>query len=896
MRHLFLYLCAFVFIGLNMWHFLAQKILRNRFSIVVVILALTGMFAYFAATNLKLDNKYGNMLPKESPAQSSYLKFKSLFGEDGGTLVFAIQDDNLYTAEKIQKWRELGDRIVEVEGVTNVVSEANLIRLVNDTVQRKFVVETIIPDEDFDEAAAKEFERIVRGNPLYEGIIFNNETQVSLMLISVSEEFLSDPKKAKVVLEIEEIAEEYESYFGRIHFAGLPHIRVVIAKRIMDEMYIFIGLAILVTSILIFVFFRSVRIVLICNTVVFIAVIWSMGSIGMFGFNLSILMALIPPLMIVIGIPNCIFLMTKFHREIVEHGNKMKAIQRIVVKIGNATFLTNLTTALGFSTFIFTDSEKLIQFGIIASINIMALFLLSITIIPILVSWNKLPKERHLKHLQNRYTSVLVDRFIFIANYKRPWVYSTVAVVVAISIVGLFKVEATGNLTGDLPDGDAILEDVNFIADNFGGAIPFEIMVNYKEQGRLLSKNTLTRVEEVQQILEDEGVFSKSISIVDMVKFLNMSYYGQTGSYKIMSNQDKRFIKPYIDKFREEYENKGIFGLKQLADTNEMILRIRTQMLDLGSYEVAAIVKDLKLKIDQTLNPDKETLEKLYKDIQANKTGAWEQLISEQKSVVSKLSRELANGDEDLAYEFDSNPKLLESYKEKPEFLPALRNAIDNQYYDFTMTGTSVVAAEGTQYLVKNLLTSLFFAILIISVLMAILFRSWRMVVASLIPNFIPLIVTAGVMGFFHIPIKPSTILVFSIAFGISVDDTIHFLAKYRMELKHRAWAQSECVINALKETGLSMFYTSIILFCGFNMFSLSQFGGTQALGMLVSLTLIVAMVTNLVVLPSILLSLHRWLNTKSFQEPYFQFIEEEEDIDLDALQIEGGEPEKDKE
>ncbi len=878
-----------------MWQFLAQKILRNRIWIIAVLVVMTGVFAYFAITNLKLDNKYGNMLPKESPAQSNYLKFKSLFGEDGGTLVFAIQDDNLYTAEKIKKWRELGSRIAEVPGVTNVVSEANLIRLVNDTVQKKFVVETIISDDDFDEAAAKEFEKIIRGNPLYEGVIFNGDNHVSLMLISVSEEFLSDPKKAKVVLQIEDIALEYESFFGQIRFAGLPHIRVVIAKRIMDEMYIFIGLAILVTSILIFVFFRSLRIVLICNTVVFTAVIWSMGSIGMFGFNLSILMALIPPLMIVIGIPNCIFLITKFHREVVEHGNKMKAIQRIIVKIGNATFLTNLTTALGFSTFIFTNSEKLIEFGIIASVNIMALFILSITIIPILVSWNKMPKARHLKHLQNRYTSILVDRFIRVAKYKRPWVYSITIAVVLVSLVGLSKVEATGNLTGDLPEGDSILEDVNFISENFGGAIPFEIMVSYKEQGRLLSKNTLSRVEEIQTLLAEKGVFSKSISIVDMIKFINMSYYGnQVGGYKIMSNQDKRFIKPYIDKFRDDYESQGVFGLKELVDTNALVLRIRSQMLDLGSYDVAAIVKDLNKKIDFALNPDKAQLEVLYADFKSKKSSAFQSLLSDHKAVISKLSRELAQGDEDLIFAFDSNPDLLSEYKDKPEFLPALRAAIDNQYYDFTLTGTSVVAAEGTQYLVKNLLTSLFFAILIISVLMAILFRSWRMVVASLIPNFIPLLITAGVMGFFHIPIKPSTILVFSIAFGISVDDTIHFLAKYRMELKQRAWAQSECVINALKETGLSMFYTSIILFCGFNMFSLSQFGGTQALGMLVSLTLIVAMITNLVILPSILLSLHRWLNSKSFQEPYFQFLEEEEDIELDALQIEQTENHKD--
>jgi uncharacterized protein len=872
-----------------MWHFIAQRILRNRFGIIAVIMVLTGVFLYFAATNLKIDNKYGNMLPKDSPAQSDYLKFKSLFGEDGGTLVFAIQDEDLYQPEKIKLWRELGQRIDSVPGVTNVISEANLIRLVNDTLNKKFVVETIMGNDDFNQEVGLELEKTIRSNPLYAGVIFNDETHVSLMLISVDEEYLSDPKKAKVVLHIEAIADEYVEHFGQIRFAGLPHIRVVIAKRIMDEMYIFIGLAILVTSILIFIFFRSLRIVLICNIVVFVAVIWSLGTIGMFGFNLSILMALIPPLMIVIGIPNCIFLMTKFHREIVEHGNKMKAIQRIIVKIGNATFLTNLTTALGFSTFIFTNSEKLIQFGIIASINIMALFVLSITIIPILVSWNKLPKARHLKHLQNKYTGILVERFIRLATHKRPLVYTVTAVLIAFSLVGLYKVEATGNLTGDLPEGDPILEDINFISKHFGGAIPFEIMVEYKEPGRLLNKNTLTRIDQVQELLAEKEVFSKSISLVDMMKFINMSFYGNAPQrYKLMSNQDIRFIKPYIYKFREDYESEGVFGLKELVDTNAMILRIRSQILDLGSYEIAELGATLNKEIDAILNPDKKQLEDLYLALEGGDFKAYGGIFTNHKNVISKLGKELAQGDEALMLQFDENPALIENYKDQGEFLPALRKAIDNQYYSFKLTGTSVVAAEGTQYLVKNLLTSLFFAIIIISILMAILFRSWRMVVASLIPNFIPLLVTAGIMGFFHIPIKPSTILVFSIAFGISVDDTIHFLAKYRMELKARAWAQGECVINALKETGLSMFYTSIILFCGFNMFSLSQFGGTQALGMLVSLTLIVAMVTNLVLLPSILLSLQRWLNSKSFQEPYFQFLEEEEDIELDDLKIEG--------
>jgi predicted RND superfamily exporter protein len=871
-----------------MWSFIAQRILRNRLGIVLGIIVLTGVFAYFAATNVKLDNKYGSMLPKESPAQSEYLRFKKLFGEDGGTLIFAIQDGDFYSPKKIERWRELSQRVGKMSGVNSVLSEVNLIKLVNDTVEKKFVVESYFGDTVFNNAVAKTLETEVRNNPFYQNLVFNKDSQVTLMLLSMDEDVLSDPKKAKVVLEIEEIALEYEEDFGKIRFAGLPHIRVVIAKRVMDEMYIFIGLALLVTSILIFVFFRSFRIVLICNVVVFTAVIWSIGSIGMFGFNLSILMALIPPLMIVIGIPNCIFLITKFHREVVDHGNKMKAIQRIIVKIGNATFLTNLTTALGFATFIFTNSERLVQFGVIASINIMVLFLLSITMIPILVSWNKLPKKRHLKHLQNKYTGILVEKFVFLAEKRRPLVYSVTLAVILVSLVGLWKVKATGNLTGDLPDGDPILEDINFMSTHFGGAIPFEVMIEYKEPGRLFSKQTLSRVEELQHYIQENGNFSKSISLVDVLKLVNMSYYGnKVSKFEIPSTQDKRFLKPYIVNFSDQQNENRLFGINELVDTNVHVLRVRSQMLDLGSYDIAKLLDTLNNDFDAILNPDKVKLMGLFAYMEQGDFKAYGLLERDHKSVVAKLGDLLAKNDANLKLAFDQNPDKIKDYFKDPKFLPALKEAIDHQFYNFTITGTSVVAAEGTQYLVKNLFTSLFFAIIIIAILMAILFRSWRMVVASLAPNFIPLLVTAGIMGFFHIPIKPSTILVFSIAFGISVDDTIHFLAKYRMELKARAWAQGACVTFALRETGLSMFYTSIILFFGFNMFSLSQFGGTQALGMLVSLTLIVAMITNLVLLPSILLSLQQWLNTKSFQEPYFQFLEEEEDIELGDLKIE---------
>lgn len=870
-----------------MWQSLSQVILRNRILILSIIVLITGGFAYFASTKLKLDNKYGNMLPKDSPAQRNYLKFKSLFGEDGGTLVFAIQSDKLYTEQNFLKWKELGDRVKAINGVETVVSEALLVQLNNNKEEKKFEPEVIFVDTTFQEKSIGEIKQIIRSNPLYNNILFNDSANVSLMLISVDESFLSDQKKANVVLDIEKLALTYEPYFGKIHFAGLPHIRVVIGKRVINEMYIFIALAIGVTSLLLYIFFRSLRVVLICNLVVIIAVIWSLGSIGLMGFHLSILMALIPPLMIVIGIPNCIFLLTKFHREVADHGNKIKALQRVIVKIGNATFMTNLTTALGFSTFIFTNSEKLIEFGIVASVNILMVFILSITIIPIVFSFTNNPKKRHLRHLENRYTSTLVDRFVDIVSKKRKAVYIVTAGVIVLSVVGLSQIKATGNLTGDLPDGDPILEDVNFIQDHFHGAIPFEIMIDYKESGRLFSRSTLSRIEELQAYFAQDTMFSKSLSIVDFVKVINMAYYNNNPNYyQLIANKDRRFIKPYFDNFRESSEDLGSFSLKELVDTAQTTLRVRMQMRDIGSYEIAEKVDSIKPILDSILNPDKIKLEYYFAALITGNDAYADSILFEYNSVFAKTASLLAKGDDEKQLAFDMNPELIKEYYGQEDFVDAVRGAIDHQYLDYIITGTSVVAAEGTQYLVKNLLTSLFFAIIIIAVLMAVLFRSWRMVIVSLIPNFIPLLVTAGIMGFFHIPIKPSTILVFSIAFGISVDDTIHFLAKYRQELKNRAWDINGCVLNALRETGLSMFYTSIVLFFGFNMFSLSQFGGTQALGLLVSLTLLVAMVTNLVLLPSLLLSLQRKLSTKSFREPYFELLDEEEDIELRDLHV----------
>jgi predicted RND superfamily exporter protein len=870
-----------------MWNKLANIILRNRFLILGVFSLLTVLFGYYAATGLKIENKYGNMLPKDTETQSTYLKFKEYFGEDGSALVIAIQDKHLHSPEKFKAWKELGEKILQMKGVESVISEAKLVTLVNDTTNNTFIAKPIFVDKTYKEKSIDSIKKEIRNNPLFNKILYNDSTGVSIMMVSVEEDFILSKEKQQVVIDIENLARTYEKEFGKVHFAGLPHMRVLIGKRILSEMYIFIALSIFVSALIMFFFFRSLRVTMICMFVVMITVIWALGTIAMFGYHVSIMMALIPPLMIVIGIPNCIYLYNKYHQEYRAHRNKAKALHRVIRKTGTAMWLTNVTTAFGFITFLFTNSDKFFEFGVISSINIMFCYVISIALIPIFASFSKNPPERHLKHLDRKQSTAMLERLVRITTNHRPIVYTITIAITLLSGAGIYFMKVTGNITGDLPKNDPILKDVQFMESNFGGAVPFEVMIHYKEPGRLFSKNTLSSVEEVQNMFAQDSLFAKTLTIVDFIKVVNMSYYGNDPErYEIISNKDKLELKEYFDNFSMSNSN-PVFSLNELVDTAHCIIRVRTQMKDIGSYEVSDEVEMVKKKIDSIMNPDKPNLERLYAGFEKGKRSFADSIIDNYNSVNISLTELLSKGSADQQLKFDSDPELVKTYIGKPNFKKTLRKAINKTYYDVELTGTSVVASEGTQYLVNSLLQSIVFAVISIAALMCVLFYSFRMVMVSMIPNIIPMVFTAGIMGWFGIPLKPSTLLIFSIALGITVDNTIHFLAHYRHEIRAKKHDLKECVAISIRETGLSIIYTSVILFFGFIVFVFSDFGGTQALGYLSAITYFVALFTNLILLPCLLLSYERKLTTKSFEEPVIELYEDEDDTDWDLLTIE---------
>lgn len=790
-----------------MWVRVSRIILRNRILLLSILAVITIFFGYHAR-KVEMSYEYASLLPKKDPAYKDYLKFVDVFGEEGNLIIIGIKDTAFFTLDHFNRWERLSNELSKIDGVENLLSVTNTYNLVKDTEKKQFRVVNAFPDtirsqEELDEYT-KEFKRL----PFYRDLVYNPETDAYVLAITVNKDKMKSKEREDVVADIQKVCKVFEQDENvKLHYSGLPYIRVVNSVKIKKELYMFSALALAICIVVLFFFFRSFKAVFVPVLIVIVGVIWAMGMLSLFGYKITLLSGMIPPLLIVIGIPNSIYMLNKFHHEFVSHGNKVKALQRVIIKIGNATFLTNLTTASGFATFMIVKSDILRQFGIIASLNILGLFVLSLLLIPIIFSLIGPPSSKHVGHLDNKFVSVIIQRLIHITRYHRQKVYIVTIVVLVIGLFGITRMKSSGYMVDDIPESDPVYVDLKFFENNFHGLMPLEIMVDTKKPQGVMQLTTFRKIEQLEKRLEAYPELSRPTSLLDLLKFSKQAFYnGFERYYSLPNNREKNFILQYAQSGEENAQL-----LHSFLDSTRQTTRISIRVKDVGTKRMKELYTDFYNDIDSVFTSDK---------------------------------------------------------------------------YDITVTGSSITAFKGTQYLLKNLFTSLGLAILLISLFMAFMFSSWRMVIMSLTPNVIPLVITAAVMGYTGIPIKASTILVFSIAFGISVDNTIHFLAKYRQELNHTNWDIRESVVLALKETGVSILYTSVVLFFGFGIFSISNFGGTQAMGILVSLTLMVAVTSNLILLPSLLSGLERLTTTEAFKEPLLHIYDEEEDIELDDLEI----------
>lgn len=771
-------------IQVGFWEKIARIILKNRITILIVIAALT-IFLALQWKNLAMTYTEANLLPKEHIANKDYQKFLDKFGEEGNLIVIGFKDPNFFTPKNYAAWNELMTGLKKAKEVDLVVSLNDLKKLEKDTINQKFVLSPFIDQsKSIDSEYLKKIQYDLFHNlPFYEGLLFNKESGSIRSAIYMNKALVNTAQRKTFILEnLVPKIDKFEKTTGvDLRVSGMPYIRTINADDMKGEIGLFIGAALLTVSLIFFFFFRSFRATFISICILIVGVIWSFGTLGLFHYRITILTAIIPPLIIVIGITNCIFLINKYQQEIKLHNNQAKALQRIISKIGVSTLMTNLTTAIGFATFMITENELLFEFGLVTSINVISVYLLTLLIVPIVYSFMSLPKEKHLYHLSKTYISTLLNWVENVVKNKRKVIYTIYILLLVFSVIGVSQMKVSGSLIGEMPKSASFFKDILFYEKEFNGVMPLEIMIDTKKKKGVMKASTIRKMDELQNTIVEMPELAKPVSIVNLVKYSKQAFYnGNPEYYQLPTSQEQTFILGYA---KNATKNSKENLMKAYVDSTGQYARITTFMKDIGTDEMAKVEKKLHTKIDEIFPKDR---------------------------------------------------------------------------YEVTVTGKALVFQKGTSYLVDNLIESLIFAILVIAALMLYLFRSFKMVFASVITNILPLCITSGLMGYFGIPLKPSTILVFSIAFGISVDNAIQFMAKYRHDLLQNNGKIKKSVFSALRETGISTFYTSVVLILGFATFTLSSFSGTIALGGLISCTLAFAMFANLVVLPSLVLTFEK--------------------------------------
>lgn len=798
-----------------MWQRLAGFVLKYRLLLLLLLLAGTGLMGYFAS-KVQMSYEYVSSIPHDNQKFLEFQEFKNKFGGDGNVLMLAVQTDKFFQADFFKDYVQLNKDMKNVFAVENIMSVPMAVNLVKNDSTQKLEANLLFQGDLTNQAVIDSLAGVFNTLLFYKGLLYNPDTHAYLMAIYVNKDVFNSPKRTGVVKEITKLANAFqEKQHTEVRLSGLPLIRTAMAVKVADELKLFLKISFLLTGLILFLFFRSFGAVLMSMIVVAIGVIWSVGTIVLMGYKITLLTGLIPSLIVVIGIPNCVYFLSKYHTEYAKDANKTRALVHMIQRMGIVTLFTNLTAAIGFGVFCFTNSALLKEFGVVAGLNIMFIFLISFIFLPAVLSYLPAPKSKHTTYLDNRFFGAILDFLNTLVFRYRPWVYGVTVALVIVAIVGMGRLQSVGYMLDDIPHTDKLYTDLKFLETNFKGVMPLEISVDTKKKNGVISLQTLNKLDELTQLIASQPDFGRPLSVVEGIKFARQAYYnGDSSNYAVPNQFDLSFLAPYLRmKGSNTAGPASTFSklVSSFMDSTRQVARLSVNMKDVGSQKL---------------------------------------------------------------------PVLLDSLQPKATAI------FDTAHYKVTFTGTSVIFQEGTRFIINGLMESVILAFVLILICMLYLFRSWRMLIISLIPNVIPLVVTAGVMGWVGVPLKPSTVLVFSVALGIAIDVTIRFLVNFKQELPRHDFDISATVKQTIHETGLSIIYTSAILFAGFMIFSFSGFGGTKALGWLTSLTLVVAMITNLTILPALLLWMEKALLKKAKKKELWKPLDEEEDIDIRELGI----------
>jgi len=629
-------------------------------------------FMAFQGKDVRLSYENTSLLPEKDSTRIEYLEFKNLFGEDGNVIVIGTKNPDIFKLDQFNAWADLGNEIRRIDGVQEVVNITRAVNLIKNEETHQFNISPILKQKATSQAEVDSLKNLILSLKFYEGMLYNPKTQATLMTVTLDKRKLNDISRITLIASIFKNVEAYKvQNKAEIHYSGMPYIRTVTMQKVKHELFLFILISIAVAGFIMFLFFRSIRVVLSSLLVVGISIIWVLGTIALLNYKITILTGVIPSLIVIIVIENCIYILNKYHWEYRSHGNKMRALSQVIHRIGFASLMTNAATALGFAAFILIPNQLLREFGIVTSLNIMILYVLSIILLPIIFSLLAPPSPKHLKHLDNNFFGAVLDKVIYLISYRRNLIYGIAGALVIVGFIGLSMMKTSGKIVDDFRHDDPVYIDLKFFENNFGGVMPFEISVDTKKKNGVLTYSTIQKIDKLQKTINQYPEFSKPLSLIEVFKFARQSYFGgDSSNYSLPSSMEKNFILSYIP---QNAQGSGNSLLKSFLDSTKQITRISFQMADVGTKHMDSLMATI---------------------------------------------------------------------------LPQVDSIFDKSKFNVKVTGNSVVYAKGTNFLIRNLFESVIIAIILISILMAFLFSSFRMILVSMVPNIIPLLITAAIMGF----------------------------------------------------------------------------------------------------------------------------------------------------
>src|SRR5258706_4948077 len=531
-----------------MWDIIASFIIRFRLLLIVIICLVTVVMGYYA-TKVEMSYDLARTVPADDPEMIFLQQFKKEFGEDANVIGIGLQDSAIFSLQNFNHFRELNKTIKGIPGVNNLLSLTELKIIRKDTVHKRFKVDAIFPKEIDSQHQLDSLLTVLRTQKAYMGQLVNEKNGATMMIVSVRKEIMNSAKRVELTNELGKAGEAFSKTTGiKLHYGGLPYIRTIMATRVRQEMQFFLCLSALVTGFIMFLFFRSVRAVLFSMVIIGIVVVWVMGTLALFGFKIPLLSGLIPPVIVTIGISNCIYLLNKYHIEFFKCKSKPDAIAIVVKKMGLAMFLTNLTVAIGFLTLLSTDILLLREFGIVAGINIMALFVVSLVMIPAICSWLPEPKPKHLRHLDFKILGWFLHLNDISVHRYRPTIYIASAVLAIVSVLGMMRLKSVTFMVDDVPENTDIKRDLKFFESNFSGIMPLEVEVTMNKRGGVLNNlSNLQKVDEFETFIDSLPQVSRPLSIISFVKAAKQAYYGNDpAKYELPTKPERGFILRYM--------------------------------------------------------------------------------------------------------------------------------------------------------------------------------------------------------------------------------------------------------------------------------------------------------------------------------------------------------------